>query len=67
MDSLYPWLRDEDISQKIKLAFYKNNLKLVHMYGSKTWPMTRKKESKIQAADMRELRQTLGVMRRDRI
>ena len=42
-------------------------LKPVLVYGSETWPLTKKIESKIGAAEMRVLRLIVGVTKRDKI
>jgi hypothetical protein len=41
--------------------------KKILLYGSETWTCTEREESKLQAAEMKFLRATVGQTRRDRI
>ena len=60
---LYPLLKDRNAPRESKIIIYNAILKPVIMYGSETWSLTSKTESKIQAAKMRVLRLTKGVTR----
>lgn len=64
---MYPLLRDANIPTKCKVTIYQSILKPILLYGSETWSLTKKTESKLQAAEMRVLRLIKNVTRRDKI
>ena len=64
---LYPLLKDKNIPRECKGIVYKSILKPNLLYRSENWSLTTKTESKLQAAEMRVLRQFKGVTRGDRI
>jgi hypothetical protein len=50
-----------------KLTVMEYISKKILLYGAKSWTCTRKEESKIQAMEMKFLREILGKTRRDKI
>jgi hypothetical protein len=50
-----------------QIKFYKVMAVSAGLYGSENWVPTEKDKSRIQAAEMRFLRSTMGVRRRDRL
>lgn len=54
-------------SKETKIKFYKVMATPVILYGSELWTKTRKQESRIQATEMRFLRQVKGCTRQDHI
>jgi hypothetical protein len=59
--------RDQDIDMKCKLAVYESVLIPTLTYGSETWVMLKKHNSRIVAGEMRFLRGMCGKSRRDLI
>lgn len=55
------------VRTETKMKFYKVVAAPVLLYGSETWTTTAKDESRIQASEMKFLRQVKGCTRRDRI
>ena len=51
--------------RETKIKFYKVMAKPVLSYGSELWTMTKRQESRIQASEMKFLRQVKGCTRRD--
>ena len=64
---MYPLFRDINIPRECKVTIYHTILKPILLYGSEAWSLTRRTESKLQAAEMRVLRTIKGVTRKDRI
>ena len=67
MTMLNPLLKQRDIPRQCKTTIYTMILRPILTYGCKTWALTTKTESRIQAAEMRVLRLIRGVSRRDRM
>ena len=67
VNALYPILKDKNVPSKAKVIIYTKVLRPILIYGAETWSLTKKSESRVQAAEMRVLRMILGVTRRDRI
>lgn len=53
--------------RETKMKFYKVMAEPTLSYGSELWTVTKKQESKIQASEMKFLRQVKGCTRQDRI
>ena len=58
---------DKRISARIKGKFYKSVVRPAMIYGAETWPVKKVQERKMEVAEMRMLRWTCGVTRRDKI
>lgn len=67
VNMLYPILKDKSVPTKCKTIIFNSILKPILLYGSETWALTTKTESKLQAAEMRVLRLIRGVTRMDRM
>jgi hypothetical protein len=52
---------------KTQIKFYKVMVVSDGLYGSENWVLTEKDKNRIQAAEMRFLRSTMGVTRQDRL
>jgi hypothetical protein len=52
---------------EIQITFYKVMVVSDGLYGSENWVLTEKVKNRIQAAEMRFLRSTMGVTRQDRL
>lgn len=61
------FLRKKEISERTKMSVYNAIYRPILMYGSESWVMDRRTESKIQAMEMRYLRAVKGVTRKDKI
>ena len=66
LNCLYPLLKEKSIPKDVKVCIYKTILRPVLLYACETWTLTKRLQSKIQAAEMRILRLIYGVTRRDR-
>ena len=66
VNMLYLLLKDQSVPRESKTIIYNAILKPVILYGSETWSLTSRTESKIQATEMRVLRLIKRVTRRDR-
>ena len=64
---VYPLLRDRNIPRRCKIIIYQSILKPILMYGSEVWSLSTKRESRLQAAEMRVLRLIMGVTRKDQM
>ena len=64
---MYPLLKEQCISARVKTLIYKTILRPLLTYGCECWVLTTRLKSRIQAAEMRVLRQIKGVTRRDRL
>ena len=53
LNMLYPLLKDKNIPIQCKVTIYTTILRPILLYGSETWSMTKKLESKIGATEMR--------------
>jgi hypothetical protein len=60
-------IRNRDISNKCKIDIYKVYFKKILLHGAESWTCTKREEGKIQAMEMKFLRQIIGKTRRDRI
>uniref|UniRef100_A0A8D8LKZ5 Craniofacial development protein 2 n=2 Tax=Cacopsylla melanoneura TaxID=428564 RepID=A0A8D8LKZ5_9HEMI len=58
---------NKNVPLKCKRTIYQTYFVPILTYGSETWTVKRKEESRIQAAEMKFLRSTVGKTRRDRI
>ena len=58
---------NKDVPQKSKRIIYRSYYVPILTYASETWTMKKRDESKIQASEMKFLRSTIRVTRRDRI
>ncbi|KAI5725714.1 hypothetical protein M8J77_019224 [Diaphorina citri] len=58
---------NKHVPTKCKREIYKTYYIPILTYGSETWTVRKKEESRIQAAEMKFLRSILGKTRRDRI
>jgi hypothetical protein len=50
-----------------QIKFYKVMAVSAGLYGSENWVLTEKDKNRVQAAEMRFLRSTMGVTRQDRL
>ena len=57
----------KDVPQKSKKIIYRNYYVPILTYASETWTMKKRDESRMQASEMKFLRSTIRVTRRDRI
>lgn len=57
---LYPLLREEPISPRVKTPLYKTILRPVLTYGCECWVVTTRLKSRVQAAMMNVLRLIKG-------
>ncbi|XP_069988606.1 uncharacterized protein [Penaeus vannamei] len=57
----------DKISARLKGKAYKIAVRPAILYGSKTWPIKRMHEKKVNAAEMRMLRWMCGVTRKDKV
>ena len=64
---LQPILRDRLISKEVKKTIYNTILKPILLYGSESWVLTTKDESRLQAAEMKVIRTIMGKTKKDRI
>jgi hypothetical protein len=60
-------IRNRDINNKCKIDIYKVYFKKILLYGAESWMCTKREESKIQAMEMKFLREILGKTRREKI
>ena len=60
-------LCDKRISARLKAKVYKSVVRPALLYSSKTWPMKRAQEKRMEVAKMKMLRWMCGVTRLDRI
>jgi glucose/arabinose dehydrogenase len=60
-------LCDRRIRKEIKGKVFKSVVRPAMIYGSETWPVKKAHEKRLEVAEMRMLRWTLGKTRRDRI
>lgn len=60
-------LCDNRMPNKLKSKIYRTVVRPVALYGSQTWPVTKKVEQKMSTAEMRMARWSLGVTRLHRI
>ena len=60
-------LCDKKMPTKLKSRIYRTVVRPVALYGSQTWPVTKKIEQKMSVAEMKMARWSLGVTRLDRI
>ena len=60
-------LCDKRISARLKAKVYKSVVRPALLYSSKTWPMKRAQEKRMEVAEMKMLRWMCGVTRLDRI
>ena len=60
-------LCDKKMPTKLKSRIYRTVVRPVALYGSQTWPVTKKVEQKMSVAEMKMARWSLGVTRLDRI
>ncbi|KAL1446149.1 hypothetical protein WDU94_012366 [Cyamophila willieti] len=58
---------NNNVPLKCKKAIYQTYFIPILTYGAETWVMQQKEDSRIQAAEMKFLRSTVGKTRRDRI
>jgi hypothetical protein len=58
-------IRNRDTNNKCKIDIYK--VYFILLYGAESWTCTKREESKIQAMEMKFLREILGKTRRDKI
>jgi hypothetical protein len=56
-----------NINNKCKIDIYKVYFKKNLLHGAESWTCTKREESKIQAMEMKFLREIIGKSRRDRI
>jgi hypothetical protein len=60
-------IRNRDINNKCTIDIYKVYFKTILLHGAESWTCTKREESKIQAMEMKFLREIIGKSRRDRI
>jgi hypothetical protein len=60
-------IRNRDISNKCKIDIYKVYFKRILLHEAESWTCTKREASKIQAMEMKFLREIIGKTRRDRI
>jgi hypothetical protein len=60
-------IRNRDINNKCKIDIYKVYLKNILLHGADSWTCTKREESKIEAMEMKFVREIIGKTRRDRI
>jgi hypothetical protein len=60
-------IRNRDINNKSKIVIYKVYFKKILLHAAESWTCTKREESKIQAMEMKFLREIMGKTRRDRI
>ena len=63
---LYPLLKEQHLSGRVKTTLYKSILRPLLTYGCECWVLTTTLKSRVQAAEMRVLRLIKGVTLRDR-
>jgi hypothetical protein len=61
------FLNNKEISTKTKMTIYKTIYRPTVTYGAENWILNKRHQSRIQAAEMKYLRRTIGVKRTDRI
>ncbi len=66
LSTLYPLLRDNRILRKVRTHIYTTILRLVLLYSSETWVISRKLKNRIQEAEMSAASHNWGT-RRDRL
>jgi hypothetical protein len=54
-------------NNKCKIDIYKVYFKKILLYGAESWTCTKKEKSKIQATEIKVLKEILGKTRRDKI
>ncbi|XP_076029803.1 uncharacterized protein LOC143018329 [Oratosquilla oratoria] len=62
---LYLLMKDRNVPTAVKIVIYKSILRLILTYGCEYLTLTTKTSSKVQAAEMREMRLIKGVTRFD--
>lgn len=60
-------LGDGKISARVKGKVFKSVVRPIILYGAETWPIRKAQENKLEVAEMRMLRWTLGVTKRDTV
>ena len=64
---MYRLLKDRNVPRQAKLVIHKTILRPILLYGHESWVTTNILDSRIHAADMKVLRLTKVVTRRDKI
>lgn len=63
----WPFIRKKEVSLETKIKIFNSVYVPVLIYGCEAWTLNDRLKSRIQASEMKYLRATIGVTRRDRI